>query len=147
MSGQPKKILTFGTFDLFHMGHFYYLQACRQFGDHITAIVARDANVQRHKEHLPWEKEQIRLAKLQRSGLVDEARLGYADWGRHLEVLSDVKPDVICLGFDQKAKIPDGPYAVIRIPSYKPHIYKTSLIKKSVLDVGIEPQQSSLLVK
>lgn len=138
-----KKILTFGTFDVFHMGHFYYLQACRQYGDHITAIVARDANVKRHKERLPWESERLRLAKLLRSGLVDEARLGYADWERHLEVLSDVQPDVICLGFDQQAKIPSGPYTIIRIPPYKPHLYKTSLIKKSILDAGITPTQSA----
>lgn len=134
-----KKVLTFGTFDLFHMGHFYYLKQCREFGDHITVIVARDINVERNKDRLPWEGEQMRLAKLQRSGLVDEARLGYEDWERRLEVIQDVKPDVICLGFDQKASIPDGPYQVVRIQPYKPEIYKTSLIKASVERAGITP--------
>lgn len=143
MNSGSKKILTFGTFDLFHMGHFYYLRACREFGDHITAIVARDQNVKRHKEREPWENEHIRLAKLQRCGLVDEARLGYEDWGRHLEVLQDVQPDVICLGFDQQANIPDGPYTIVRIQPYKPHIYKTSLIKRSILAVGIVGAHSS----
>lgn len=132
-----KKVLTFGTFDLFHMGHFYYLKQCRAFGDHITVIVARDGNVERNKGRFAWEGEQTRLAKLQRSGLVDEARLGYADWSRHLEVLTDVQPEVICLGYDQKVKIPEGPYQVVRIKPYKPEIYKTSLIKASVERVGI----------
>lgn len=134
-----KKVLTFGTFDLFHMGHFYYLKQCRAYGDHITVIVARDVNVKRHKQQLPWEGEQLRLAKLQRSGLVDEARLGYEDWTRHLEVLQDVKPDVVCLGYDQKAKVPEGPYQVVSIQPYKPEIYKTSMIKASIQQAGIVP--------
>lgn len=134
-----KKVLTFGTFDLFHMGHFYYLKQCREFGDHITVIVARDINVQRNKSRFPWENEQTRLAKLRRSGLADEVRLGYEDWSRHLEVLKDVQPDVICLGYDQKAKVPEGPYEVLRIKPYKPELYKTSLIKASVEQVGIIP--------
>lgn len=134
-----KKVLTFGTFDLFHMGHFFYLKHCREFGDHITVIVARDVNVQRNKNRFPWEGEQTRLAKLQRSGLVDEAHLGYEDWTRHLEVLQDVQPDVICLGYDQKAKVPQGSYQVVRIKPYKPEIYKTSLIKASVEQAGISP--------
>lgn len=134
-----KKVLAFGTFDLLHMGHFYFLRSCRALGDHLTVIVARDVNVTKHKTRSPWENEHIRLAKLQRSGLVDEVRLGYEDWSRHLEVLDDVKPHIICLGFDQKAKIPNGPYEVVFIPPYKPHIYKTSLIKASLESAGIVP--------
>lgn len=141
MNGAPKRVLTFGTFDLFHMGHFYYLRTCRQYGQHITAIVARDKNVEFHKKRLPWEGEQTRFAKLQRSGLVDEVRLGYEEWGKHLQVLEDVKPDVICLGYDQKAKISDGPYEIIRIHPYKPHIYKTSLIKAAFPFSHLSPDE------
>lgn len=143
MKGAGKKVLAFGTFDLFHMGHFYYLKNARALGEHLTVIVARDQNVERLKGWRPWETEDMRLKKVQGCGVVDDARLGYEDWSRHLEVLNDLQPHIICLGFDQKAKLPEGSFEIIRIPPYKPNIYKTSLIKQSIEDAGIIPTRAS----
>lgn len=124
-----KTVLAFGTFDVFHPGHEFFLQEAKGHGDRLVVIVARDVNVKRIKGRLPQDTEQLRLKNVQEYESVDEARLGYEEWGRHLEVLADVSPDVICLGYDQRGKIPDGTWKVIRLPSFQPDRYKSSLMR------------------
>lgn len=38
-----RKIITFGTFDLFHVGHLRILERARLLGDHLTVGVSTDA--------------------------------------------------------------------------------------------------------
>ena len=40
-----KKILTFGVFDYFHLGHLRLFQQCREYGDYLIIGVQRDAYV------------------------------------------------------------------------------------------------------
>lgn len=124
-----KTVLAFGTFDLFHKGHGYFLREAKKYGDRLVVVVARDANVEHIKGRRPHENEQIRLQSLLDCGFVDEARLGYEEWGKHLQVLDDVKPDVICLGYDQRAHLPEGSWQVIRIDAFEPDTYKSSLLR------------------
>ncbi len=42
-------VMTFGTFDMFHPGHEYYLSEARKLGDTLITIVARDVTVTRIK--------------------------------------------------------------------------------------------------
>lgn len=37
-----RKIITYGTFDLFHMGHLRLLERLRDLGDHLTVAVSTD---------------------------------------------------------------------------------------------------------
>ena len=39
---QPVRVLTYGTFDLFHIGHLRLLQRLRALGDHLTVAVSTD---------------------------------------------------------------------------------------------------------
>ena len=39
---QPVRVLTYGTFDLFHIGHLKLLQRLRALGDHLTVAVSTD---------------------------------------------------------------------------------------------------------
>lgn len=37
-----RKVITYGTFDLFHMGHLRLLERLRALGDHLTVAVSTD---------------------------------------------------------------------------------------------------------
>ena len=39
---QPVRVITYGTFDLFHIGHLRLLQRLRALGDHLTVAVSTD---------------------------------------------------------------------------------------------------------
>lgn len=126
---KSRTVLVFGTYDVFHKGHEYFLHAAKQYGDRLVVIVARDANVEKMKGRKPYDSEETRKYKVQQCDVVDDARLGYEDWSHHEQVLVDIQPDVICLGYDQQANIPQGPWKVVRIGSFKPEKYKSSLLR------------------
>lgn len=129
MDQQLKIVLAFGTYDLLHPGHEYFLQQAAALGDKLVVVIARDTNVERLKGLRPFHSEIERRAAVAALPYVDDARLGYEEWGRHLEVLDDIQPTVIALGYDQQARLPDGPWEILRIQPYKPEEYKSSIIR------------------
>lgn len=52
-----KKIITYGTFDLFHIGHLKLIQRAKALGDHLTVAVSTDEfNARKGKRTLiPFE--------------------------------------------------------------------------------------------
>jgi|GEM_PF-7070934 glycerol-3-phosphate cytidylyltransferase-like family protein len=38
-------VMTFGTFDIFHPGHRFYLSEAQKFARKMTVVIARDARV------------------------------------------------------------------------------------------------------
>lgn len=64
MKKRGKLVMTFGTFDMFHPGHVYYLSEARKLGDELITIIARDVTVSKIKGRLPREKENVRLEKV-----------------------------------------------------------------------------------
>lgn len=125
----PTTVLVFGVFDLFHPGHAFFLTEAKKRGDRLVVIIARDTNVMRLKGRAPVHDEQARLRAVAAFPAVDEARLGYEDWAQHERVLQDVAPDVICLGYDQRVRIPIGSWRVVRVAAYQPEQYKSSLLR------------------
>ncbi len=128
-----KKVMAFGTFDMLHKGHEYFLRESRKRGDEIVVVVARDATVKKVKGRLPSEGENERLEKVKTLGYVSKAVLGSRGSDK-LEVVRRERPDVICVGYDQehfigplKDEFPEMP--IIRIGPFWPQKYKTSIIK------------------
>jgi FAD synthetase len=66
----------------------------------LIVVIARDSTVEKTKGKKPIMSEDQRRALVESLRVVDEAVLGYAalDIG---EVIGEVKPDVIALGYDQ----------------------------------------------
>lgn len=130
--------MTFGTFDIFHKGHKSFLKQAGKFGDYLIVVVARDKTVKRYKIQDTRNKEQKRVKILNNSGLVDKVVLG--GLGDKYAVIKKYKPDVICLGYDQKFFVEKIQYKleeykltdtkIIRLKPYKPNVYKSSLLKK-----------------
>jgi FAD synthetase len=133
-----KKIMVFGTFDLLHPGHIYFLWQARKYGAYLIAVIARDRTVKKVKGRLPQNKELKRSANLKNLNLADRIILG--NLKDKLAAVKKYKPDIICLGYDQRyftenlkkelQKINLAKIKIIRLKPYKPEKYKTSLIKK-----------------
>ena len=87
-----------GAFDLLHMGHIYYLREAKKLGDKLVVVVATDATVRKLK-HEPITPQEIRVSLIKELKMVDEAYLGHET--DMYEIVQEIKPDIIALGFDQ----------------------------------------------
>ena len=92
------KVMATGTFDILHLGHIYFLKEAKKLGDTLAVIVATDSTVRKLK-HEPVNPEQIRLDLIKELKIVDEAYLGHEE--DMYEIVKEVKPDIITLGYDQ----------------------------------------------
>jgi FAD synthetase len=84
-----------GVFDLLHPGHLYFLREARKLGDELWVVVARDRTARRFK-HEPITPEDSRLQLVEALKPVDRAVLGDI-----YDILDEIRPDVIAIGFDQ----------------------------------------------
>jgi len=103
-SGKRKVVLASGVFDLLHLGHVKFLEEAKRAGgpsSELIVIVATDRTVEKTKGRKPIMAEDQRRALVESLKVVDKAVLGFEnlDIG---EVISEVKPDVIALGYDQE---------------------------------------------
>ena len=136
-----KTVMCFGTFDLLHLGHLYYFEQARRYGDYLIVVIARDKTKQKQKKKILFS-EQERQQLVQSLKQVDEAVLGYPD--NHLKIIQERKPDVICLGYDhpiQKKELQKKLSAlglhpsVVRIPHYYTQKYKTTRLREKILEI------------
>jgi len=92
------KVMASGTFDLLHMGHIYFLKEAKKLGDKLVVVVATDSTV-RSLKHEPVTPEEMRLDIISELKIVDKAVLGHET--DMYEIVEEIKPDIIALGFDQ----------------------------------------------
>lgn len=128
-----KKVLTFGTFDIFHKGHEFYLSEAKKLGDKLYVIIARDSTVEKVKGVIPRNNQEKRLRIISEFEPVDDVFLGRTN--DKYGLIEEINPDVICLGYDQfiftekleqelkKRRIDSE---IVRIGSFEPDTYKSS---------------------
>jgi len=103
MKKKGRVVLASGTFDLLHLGHVKYLEEAKKAGGKnakLVVIVARDKTVENRKGVKPVMPEEHRRALVESLKVVDEAVLGYEDFDIG-QVIDEIKPDVIAVGYDQ----------------------------------------------
>ena len=132
-----KKVLAFGTFDILHPGHLYFLKKAREHGDTLTVVVALDETVKEVKGRYPLNKQDRRAENLMKTGIVDKAVLGNP--GDKHRIIEQIKPDVLCLGYDQRfftenlkeSLAQRGISAeIVMLDAYMPEKYKSSKLKE-----------------
>lgn len=133
------KVMVFGTFDIYHPGHLYFLKQAKKHGDLLFVVVSRDDTVKKLKGQSPLHNEKERLKKVQSLPFVDCAVLGSTK--DKFSILAKIKPDIICLGYDQyyftenleeELKKRGIKTKIIRLKAYKEHLYKSSKLRKTI---------------
>lgn len=127
-------VMTFGTFDLFHPGHVYYLSEAKKLWDYLITVIARDSTVSHLKWKKPRESEDIRIQKVWDFGLADEVILGSET--NHYAAIWEKKPDVLCFWYDQRSfnngdleqYLHDNQLhpEIITLPAFEPEKWKSS---------------------
>lgn len=139
MKHANQKVMCFGTFDFFHAGHDFLLKKAKEMGDYLIVVIARDQTVKRIKGEFPENNEKTRLKQVKEQPSVDKAVLG--EINDKYTAIKKYRPDIIALGYDQfvftqqiePTLIKNHINAkVVRLEPYKPEMYKSSIIKKSL---------------
>lgn len=133
-----KKIMVFGTFDGLHEGHINFFMQAKNFIENSFLIVsiARDKNVFKIKGKYPDKNEKERLNLVKKINFVD--RVVLSGKTQYLPHILKEKPNIIALGYDQKAYVKELKndlknkgilIKIIRLKPYKEKIYKNHLLK------------------
>ncbi len=135
-----ERVLVFGTFDILHPGHNYHFDKARKYGKKLYVVVARDDTVIEVKGRPPMYSEKKRLVMVNNIDVVYKAYLGSLN--NKFEMIEQVRPDVICLGYDQmaftkglKRELENRGIKtrIVRFKSsHKPNIYKSSKLRKKM---------------
>jgi FAD synthetase len=135
-------VMCFGTFDIIHPGHIFYFTQAKKHAKKLIVVVARDANSKKTKKYPPIHNQSERLKLVQSISIVDRAVLG--DKSNPLKPIFKFKPELVALGYDHKIKVSGLEKKltakkincrVVRIKPYKPHIHKTSKIKRALVSM------------
>ena len=95
-----KTVLVFGTFDVIHPGHKFFLEQSAIYGEKLIAVIARDDFVYKTKSRTPVHGQQERIEHIIKSGLVNDAFLADTVTGT-FNVINKLDPQIVCFGHDQ----------------------------------------------
>ncbi len=98
-----KKIITFGTFDVFHVGHVNILERASQLGDYLVVGVSSD-NLNFSKKHrYPIYKQLDRVKIISSLKFVDEVFIEES-LEKKLDYIIAHNADVLVMGDDWKGR-------------------------------------------
>lgn len=98
-----KKVLTFGTFDLFHIGHLQILKRAKKLGDYLIVGVSTDALNFSKKQRNPICSQTHRMEIIKELKCVDEVFFEDSLELKRQYIL-DTKADVLVMGDDWKGR-------------------------------------------
>lgn len=97
-----KKVITYGTFDLFHKGHLNIINRAREFGDYlIVAVSSDDFNTLKGKKAYYSEEDRVQIVDAIKG--VDEVILE-TSWDQKLDDVKKLSIDTFVIGDDWKGK-------------------------------------------
>jgi len=98
-----KRIITFGTFDIFHVGHLRILQRSAALGEHLTVGVSSDKLNKAKKGRFPIYSESDRMEIIASMACVDEVFLENS-LELKAEYIIKYKADALVMGDDWKGR-------------------------------------------
>ena len=139
------RVMAVGVFDLLHAGHLHYLEQAKALGDHLTVVVAHDETVRKSK-HEPVTGQDLRQRMVQGLKPVDQTIIGNPPQVPIFDILPQVNPDIIALGYDQEhavdkiqSKLNDaglGQIRVCRVEGLSDDLDGTRKIIARILDLA-----------
>jgi glycerol-3-phosphate cytidylyltransferase len=125
-----RTVITFGTFDVFHVGHLRVIERAAALGDRLVVGVSADALNMRKKDRLPVFSEGERLAIVSALKPVDEV---FVEESLELkrEYILKFGADVLVMGDDWEGRFDEFKdiCEVVYLPR-TPAISTTALIEK-----------------
>ena len=124
--------MTFGTFDLFHPGHIYYLSEAEKLADQLIVIIARDVRVAHGKGRSSLHKEGERLESVKTAFPTASVILGHES-----DIFTPIRehhPDILAFGYDQyvpEEKIRElfPAIEIVRVGGYETEKWKSSILR------------------
>ena len=125
-----RTVITFGTFDVFHVGHLRIIERAASYGDRLVVGVSADALNRRKKNREPVFTEAERLAIVGALKAVDEVFVEESlELKRHY--IEKYSADVLVMGDDWAGRFDDlGDICEIVYLPRTPAISTTALIEK-----------------
>lgn len=100
-----KKVVTYGTFDILHIGHINLLRRAKALGGHLTVGLSTEAfNKLKHKEALQSFEE--RKAVLESLRFVDRV-IPEKGWEQKRDDIRRLEIDILVMGDDWKGSFDD----------------------------------------
>lgn len=125
-----KSVITFGTFDMFHVGHLRLLDRARAYGDRLIVGVSSDELNQQKKDRMPVCSFEERCEILRALRIVDDVFAEHS-LDKKRDYIVQHGADVLVMGDDWQGRFDD--YAdvceVVYLPR-TPTISTTALIEK-----------------
>jgi len=98
-----KKVITYGTFDLFHLGHYNILKRAKEYGDYlIVGVTSESYDIERGKLSVK-DSLTTRIQNVMNTGFVDEVIIEEY-LGQKIRDIIKYDIDVIVIGADWKGK-------------------------------------------
>lgn len=98
-----KKVITYGTFDTFHYGHFFLLERAKQLGSHLTVCVSTDKfNIQK-KGKTPKLKFSDRSRIINSLSFVDTV-CAEESWEQKINDIKRFNISIFAIGEDWKGQ-------------------------------------------
>jgi glycerol-3-phosphate cytidylyltransferase len=98
-----RTVLTFGTFDVFHVGHLNVIERAAALGDRLVVGVSSDALNERKKGRAPVFPEHERMAIVRALSVVDDVFLEESLESKR-DYLNAHQADVLVMGDDWEGK-------------------------------------------
>ena len=97
------KVITYGTFDTFHYGHFFLLERAKSLGNHLTVAISTDEFNLKEKGKTAKLKFSDRSRIIKNLSFVDEI---YAEksWDQKVNDIKKLNIDVFTIGDDWEGK-------------------------------------------
>lgn len=96
------KVITYGTFDLLHIGHIKILERAKKQGDYLTVAVSTDEfnAIKGKKSYYSYEHRKVILEAIK---YVDEV-IPEENWEQKIKDIQRLNIDVFVMGDDWKGK-------------------------------------------
>ncbi len=98
-----RRVITFGTFDVFHIGHVNILERAKEFGDYLIVGVSSDALNFSKKKRYPIFSEEQRMRMVNALYCVDEVFIEESLEQKGL-YLQEHAADILIMGDDWKGR-------------------------------------------
>lgn len=128
-------VMCFGTFDIFHPGHEFYLSEAEKLADKMTIVIARDHRVSTGKWRDPVHDEIVRRDIIERA--FPDVRVILWDESDIFAPLREYQPDLLAFGYDQRVpeallqeKFPQ--IEIVRIGGYETEKWKSSILRNLI---------------